>query len=150
MKRYGVVIAFLACCLRVAAAQDAQKDMTALQGAWKIVDYKGPADEVADRVAAEGEARQQADVDNHDDAANANACRICPLRQQVAHAVGQIGDARLLLMAALLISDELATAKKELLRLAGDRTEAEEDQLAESIERLASRVEAIAARLEAA
>ena len=69
---------------------------------------------------------------------------------KVAHAVGQIGDARLLLMAALLISDELATAKKELLRLAGDRTEAEENELAESIERLASRVEAIAARLEAA
>jgi cell division protein ZapA (FtsZ GTPase activity inhibitor) len=53
-------------------------------------------------------------------------------------------------MAALLILDELATAKKELLHLAGDRTEAEEDKLAESIERLASRVEAIAARLEAA
>jgi cell division protein ZapA len=69
---------------------------------------------------------------------------------KVAHAVGQIGDARLLLMAALLISDELATAKKELLRLAGDRSGAEEDKLAESIERLASRVEAIAARLEAA
>ena len=69
---------------------------------------------------------------------------------KVANAVGQIGDARLLLMAALLILDELATAKKELLHLAGDRTEAEEDKLAESIERLASRVEAIAARLEAA
>jgi hypothetical protein len=44
----------------------------------------------------------------------------------------------------------LTAAKKELLRLAGDRSEAEDDKLAESIERLASRVEAIAARLEAA
>ncbi len=69
---------------------------------------------------------------------------------KIAHSVGQIGDARLLLMAALLIADELTAAKKELLRLAGDRSEAEDDKLAESIERLASRVEAIAARLEAA
>ena len=69
---------------------------------------------------------------------------------KITQSVGQIGDARLLLMVALLISDELTTAKKELLHLAGERSEAEEDKLAESIERLASRVEAIAARLEAA
>lgn len=69
---------------------------------------------------------------------------------KITQSVGQIGDARLLLMVALLISDELTTAKRELLHLAGERSEAEEDKLAESIERLASRVEAIAARLEAA
>ena len=69
---------------------------------------------------------------------------------KIAHSVGQIGDARLLLMAALLVSDELTTAKKDLLRLAGERSEAEEDKLADSIERLAGRVEAIAAKLEAA
>jgi cell division protein ZapA len=69
---------------------------------------------------------------------------------KIAHSVGQIGDARLLLMAALLVSDELVTSRKELLRLAGERSEAEEDKLADSIERLAGRVEAIAAKLEAA
>jgi cell division protein ZapA len=67
---------------------------------------------------------------------------------KIAQSVGQIGDARLLLMAALLIADELTTARNELLQLAGERPE--EERLAESIERLASRVEAIAARLEAA
>jgi cell division protein ZapA len=65
--------------------------------------------------------------------------------------VGQIGDARLLLMAALLISDELASAKRELARLNQEgRGEQEEEQIAESLERLASRVEAIVVRLEAA
>jgi len=64
--------------------------------------------------------------------------------------VGQIGDARLLLMAALLVSDELASMKKELAQLKSEGNTAEEDRLAESLERLASRVEAIAVRLEAA
>ena len=70
---------------------------------------------------------------------------------RLVHSVGQIGDARLLLMAALLISDELASAKRELDHLNDkSRDEAEEYQIAESLERLASRVEAIVVGLEAA
>ena len=68
--------------------------------------------------------------------------------ERLAQSVGQIGDARLLLMAALLIADELSAAKAELARLAGG--DGEEDKLAQSLEILASRVEAIAARVEAA
>jgi cell division protein ZapA len=69
---------------------------------------------------------------------------------RLVQSVGQVGDARLLLMAALLISDELATARRELDQRAPGRTEEEEQRLADSLERLAARVEAIAARLEAA
>jgi len=69
---------------------------------------------------------------------------------QLAQSVGQIGDARLLLMAALLISDELASTRKELDRLTGEGKGETAERLAESLERLASRVEAIAVRLEAA
>jgi len=68
--------------------------------------------------------------------------------ERLAQSVGQIGDARLLLMAALLIADELSAAKGELARLAGG--DGEEDKLAQSLEILAGRVEAIAARVEAA
>lgn len=67
---------------------------------------------------------------------------------RLAQSVGQIGDARLLLMAALLVADELAAAKRELARLAGGGEE--EEKLAQSLESLASRVEAIAAKMEAA
>ncbi|MEA2782138.1 MAG: cell division protein ZapA [Rhodospirillaceae bacterium] len=69
---------------------------------------------------------------------------------RLVESVGQIGDARLLLMAALLISDELATAKKGVEEQAARGNEEDEARLADSLERLAARVEAIAARLEAA
>ena len=69
---------------------------------------------------------------------------------KIAHSVGQIGDARLLLMAALLISDELASTRRELEQVKAEGNAAGEDRLAESLERLASRVEAIAVRIEAA
>lgn len=69
---------------------------------------------------------------------------------RLAQSVGQIGDARLLLMAALLIADELSSARKELDRMTAEGNAAGEERLAESLERLASRVEAIAVRIEAA
>jgi cell division protein ZapA len=69
---------------------------------------------------------------------------------KLAQSVGQIGDARLLLMAALLVADELGSAKKEIERLTHHAGEEEEDRLADTLERLASRVEAIAVRMEAA
>jgi cell division protein ZapA len=69
---------------------------------------------------------------------------------KLAQSVGQIGDARLLLMAALLIADELSTAKKDMERLSQEGDAEEQERLADSLERLASRVEAIAVRIEAA
>jgi len=58
--------------------------------------------------------------------------------------VGQVGEARLLLMAALLVADELAESRHD-----GDAAAAaEEDQ--QAIAGLADRLEQIAARLESA
>jgi cell division protein ZapA len=65
--------------------------------------------------------------------------------------VGQVGDARLLLLAALVIADELAEANESLrLERTGvhDEASATVDAAANGIHGLAQRIEAIAARLE--
>jgi cell division protein ZapA len=71
---------------------------------------------------------------------------------------GQVGDARLLLMASLIITDELAEATEGLRRernragngatSAQDHFSATEAVLAAGIESLAARIEAVAVRLE--
>jgi cell division protein ZapA len=66
--------------------------------------------------------------------------------------VGQVGEARLLLLAALVIADELADAN-EALRLErsevrGAEADAAVDAAANGIHGIAQRVEALAARLE--
>lgn len=74
--------------------------------------------------------------------------------------VGQVGDARLMVMASLLIADELADAYDELAE-AKEAQEVQADQdgdedterngaVQESLERLAQRIEDVAARLEGA
>ena len=71
----------------------------------------------------------------------------------VARDVGQVGEARLILFAALMVLDELAEARRK----AGDPAAAErlarltrlEEDAARAIDVLAQRVEAVAARLEA-
>ena len=65
--------------------------------------------------------------------------------------VGQVGEARLLLLAALVIADELADANEALrLERSGvhDEAGAAVDAAASGIHGLAQRVEALAARLE--
>jgi cell division protein ZapA len=71
----------------------------------------------------------------------------------------QAGEARLLVLAALVIADELGDANEAVRRLkaqipaaANDRRLGfrEETLLADGIERLADRIEAVAARLEVA
>jgi len=67
-------------------------------------------------------------------------------------AVGQVGEDRLLVMASLLVADELSDAYAEMEAIRSDvgaaaRLDAEE-ALSESIEALASRIESIAERLE--
>ena len=70
--------------------------------------------------------------------------------------VGQVGDARLLVMASLLLADELAEAYAEIDDFKdvdhGSKTEAlrAESRAAQAIEALAARIEGIAAKLEAA
>jgi cell division protein ZapA len=70
---------------------------------------------------------------------------------EFAGSVGQVGEARLLLLAALVIADELADAS-EALRLERSGVHAAEaaaaDTAAGGINGIAQRVEAIAARLE--
>jgi len=68
--------------------------------------------------------------------------------------VGQVGEARLLLLTALVIADELSDAKDALERERGraqtvdSQRSADADTLAEGINEAAKRVEAIAARME--
>ncbi len=82
--------------------------------------------------------------------------------EELVESVGQIGDARLLLMAALLIADELSDAYAEVATLQGEdhtdaapelneskRRSAIEDAAAASMDAVSKRLESIAARLEA-
>jgi cell division protein ZapA len=72
---------------------------------------------------------------------------------QLAAAVGQVGDDRLLVMVSLLIADELSDALEQLDTLRGSdgaasrRVDAEEALFAH-VESIAERVENIASRLE--
>ena len=63
--------------------------------------------------------------------------------------IGQVGEARLLLLAALVIADELADAHEALrLERSGTREANAAAAAASSINGIAQRVEAIAARVE--
>ena len=69
----------------------------------------------------------------------------------LAGSIGQVGENRLLLLAGLMIADELSEARSSLTRLESARTEGQEQaELAERLDLLARRVEAIAARLSTA
>ena len=63
--------------------------------------------------------------------------------------LGQIGEARLLVLAALVITDELADAHAALRRhAAGEGNGVDTSALAHGLEELARRIETIAVRLE--
>lgn len=70
--------------------------------------------------------------------------------------VGQVGDARLLVMASLLLADELADAyaalddAKDVEQGAQGAAQAAESRAVQALTSLAARIEGIAARLEAA
>jgi cell division protein ZapA len=68
-------------------------------------------------------------------------------------AVGQVGEARLMLMVSLLLADQISDAYGEIKRLGGKTDEervADEESLAASLDLLAKRIESIALRLEQA
>jgi len=66
-----------------------------------------------------------------------------------ARQVGQAGEARLLVLAALVLADELAEASDALRHAPGASPAAGESKaIAAGVERLAARVEAVAAKLE--
>jgi cell division protein ZapA len=62
--------------------------------------------------------------------------------------VGQVGDDRLLVMANLLVADELSDAATRLDGLDGSNRLREEESLISNIDTLAERIEHIAQRLE--
>jgi cell division protein ZapA len=73
--------------------------------------------------------------------------------QELVASVGQVGDSRLLVMASLLIADELSETLESLASLQDKHHStpvAAEEDVAEVMESLADRIERIAAKLEAA
>ena len=66
--------------------------------------------------------------------------------------VGQVGEARLLLMASLLVADELAEASRELdaLKGGGDSDDTGSEGEREDLAKLTTRIEDVAERLESA
>jgi len=75
--------------------------------------------------------------------------------KELVAAVGQVGDAQLLVMASLLVADELSDAYAELdVARSADSTAAAkqtaESDLSENLENLAERIEGIAERYEQA
>lgn len=70
---------------------------------------------------------------------------------ELTRSVGQVGENRLLLMAGLIMADELSEARARAAQQeASEAAGQEEVALAERLDQLARRVEAIAARLGAA
>lgn len=65
-----------------------------------------------------------------------------------ARSVGQAGEARLLVLAALVLADELAEANEAARRLGSQTAAPDAAALAGNVSRLAQRIEAVAARLE--
>lgn len=75
---------------------------------------------------------------------------------QLVGAVGQVGEARLMLMAGLMIADELAEARGEVERvkrdgadLAAQNADRTDDDTADLLDQVSERLETIAAKLEA-
>lgn len=66
----------------------------------------------------------------------------------IASAVGDVGDDRLLLVAALSILDELDAARMSKPTSNGQSVSAAEARLADSLEKAAARIEALTARAE--
>ena len=67
--------------------------------------------------------------------------------RQIARDVGQVGDLRLFLMAALLVSDELADIRSQLTRVqqgGGETAEADYGPAIDAINRMAERLEKVA------
>ena len=67
--------------------------------------------------------------------------------QELVGAIGNVGDQRLLVMASLLLADEVFEAREGV---GGAKAAAAERARADSIEALAERIERLAARLESA
>ena len=65
-----------------------------------------------------------------------------------ARQVGQAGEARLLVLVALVLADELSEANSALREMGNHAPPRDDTTLAAGVDRLAQRIEAVAARLE--
>ena len=65
-----------------------------------------------------------------------------------ARKVGQAGEARLLVLVALVLADELSEANTALREMGNQVPPRDDSALAAGVDRLAQRIEAVAARLE--
>ncbi|HUB94636.1 MAG TPA: cell division protein ZapA [Stellaceae bacterium] len=72
--------------------------------------------------------------------------KIAPFAQQPA----RVGETRLLVLAALVLADELAEANDAVKRLSTRVAGADDPALADGIDRLTRRIEEVASRLESA
>ena len=70
--------------------------------------------------------------------------------QELVTSLGQVGDSRLLVMASLMVADELSEAYASLERSRGSNGNGVDDGLAEFIEEAAEKIENVAASLERA
>lgn len=70
--------------------------------------------------------------------------------KRLVRSVGQVDEARLLVMVALILADELHEAHLRLASAGSLPAPAGTDELAQAIEAVAARIEAVAARLRAA
>ena len=70
---------------------------------------------------------------------------------ELARSMGQVGDARLILMAGLLIADELSEAREQVATLkqsADAAIQSASDQAADALARVALRIESVAGKLD--
>ena len=67
--------------------------------------------------------------------------------QSLVGSVGQIGEARLLAMAALILADRAQDSSKSAANGSGDGATASEDAAADALERAADRILALASKL---
>lgn len=90
------------------------------------------------------------------------AAQVSGHMSELAASVGQVGEARLMLMASLLVADELSEARQKIKLLEADieqltdarvaaleRNDESEDALAQVIDNAARRIEDITKRIEA-
>ena len=97
-------------------------------------------------VAINGKSYKIACDDGQEDHLLELASNVDQRVQQLVSSVGQLGDARLLVMACLLISDELSEAQRNKKQVENDA----EDMLVHTTNDLATRIERIAEMLDPA
>jgi cell division protein ZapA len=94
-----------------------------------------------------GYAHALACADGEEDHLRAMAAAIDDRITAMKKAGVQGSEARMLVMAALMVSDELSDAKAEVARLSAAEAAPADDGMAETVRRLAARIDGVSARL---